>query len=353
MTDAPPPPPSVGAAVRPGHVLRLDDVGGETLAELVDSVSPDLPVVLDYRGPDDRSARTVTTEVLDALEGLLLTLFPTWLGQPAGTLLDLDEALALAGDLVRQPHQISAVVRALARAGATGHPPRRRPAAEIRAAGLFALLRHAYGRPEVTLAVRASGELSATAQHAAAAACEWLARHGRLTIWLTADALPAVTRVPRIRLGLPGAADAPIVTVADPDAPVLVVSRPIGAPAPHSAAEQALERALSHAGVWATARRWNRTPPGLDILAKRSIVDIHWPGCRVVVEIDGPEHRNPAKYADDRRRDNMLQRHGFVVLRYVNEQVLADPEAVVAELHAIIEERSGRAAGHRTEELAT
>ena len=72
-------PSALDAAVRPGHVLRVDDVDGLALADLVDSVSADLPVFLDHRGPGDRTAREVVREVLDALEDIVVALFPVWL----------------------------------------------------------------------------------------------------------------------------------------------------------------------------------------------------------------------------------------------------------------------------------
>jgi very-short-patch-repair endonuclease len=55
-----------------------------------------------------------------------------------------------------------------------------------------------------------------------------------------------------------------------------------------------------------------------------------------VVEIDGPEHRGPLKFADDRRRDNRLQQLGHRVLRFPNDDVISDVHAVVSEIRNML-----------------
>ncbi|MET4167689.1 MULTISPECIES: DUF559 domain-containing protein [Gordonia] len=340
-------PSTLDAAVRPGHVLRVDDVDGLALADLVDSVSAELPVFLDHRGPTDRTAREVVGEVLDALEDIVVALFPTWLpGGESGSLVDADDAESRARALCRDAGFPSPAVAHLARAAAGARRPVSSPADDARAGALTFLLRRSYGRDAVVLAVRAHTALPERAQHAAAAAYDWLADHADLTVWLTADALPAVARVPVVRIGVAdgrgpdqtGLAEVPVDPSPAPG-PVLVVSRPAGGPAPHSTAEQALERALVNA-PWARERQWNRSPRDLDPLTPAVIVDLLWSSERVVVEVDGADHRGPVKYARDRRRDNMLQRAGYLVLRYTNDHVLDDPALVVAELAAAIAERS-------------
>ncbi|UOG22924.1 endonuclease domain-containing protein [Gordonia amicalis] len=347
--------PALAVALRPGHVLRISDIDGLALDDLVDSVSTDLPVFLDYRGPADRSARDVVTEVLDALESIVLALFPTWLpGHHAGELLDADDAEAAARRLCRDAALTSTAVVHLARVAAgapsTGSPP----GSEALAVALTFLLRRSYHRDTVVLAVRASPDLPARAQQAAAAACRWIADHGRVAVWLTSDALLMVPWVPEIRIGArhighpnlptpdsPG--DESVDRVAGP--PLLAVSRPTGSPAPHSTAEQALERVLAHQ-AWARDRQWNRSPRDLDPLSPAVVVDLLWVQAKVVVEVDGADHRGPVKYARDRRRDNMLQRAGYLVLRFTNEQVLDDATLVAAELAAVLAERT-RPTGER------
>ncbi|MGV9827018.1 endonuclease domain-containing protein [Gordonia sp. NPDC003429] len=349
-------PPLVGHAIRPGRVFRLADVHGSAIDELADAVASELPVILDYRGPDERTARQVTAEILDALESTLITLFPAWLPhRSSGDRVDVDEAEALARQLCAHVGLATAVVVPLARTGASHNSTTPHAVPEQRAATLVALLRHFYGRGEVVLAVRASSTLSESAQQAAAAACAWLAEHGRITVWLTADALPVVHRIPVLRLGV-AVPPHPIPTdplPTDPlpintERPILIVSRPTGAPAPHSAAEQALEHALAQ-HEWARGRVWNRCPSDLAALSGVAVVDVLWPDERVVVEVDGPDHRRADKYARDRSRDNMLQRHGYLVLRYPNETVLDDPLSVVAELRDVLTHRNPNTGSlHRT-----
>jgi very-short-patch-repair endonuclease len=65
-------------------------------------------------------------------------------------------------------------------------------------------------------------------------------------------------------------------------------------------------------------------------------VDLMWQTERVVVEIDGPEHRDRANYAADRRRDNLLLLDGFAVLRFTNEDVAHDPQWVLATIEQLL-----------------
>lgn len=63
------------------------------------------------------------------------------------------------------------------------------------------------------------------------------------------------------------------------------------------------------------------------------LVDAHWPGTKVVVEIDGWQgHRTPAQLYRDHRRDLELREAGFVVLRYTERQLLDTPAAVAADI---------------------
>lgn len=346
-------PTEVEAALRPGHVLRAEDITGAAIDDLVDEISPRLPVFLDHRGPDERTARSVTTEVLDALEQILLDLFPTWLDGEPGQLLDVDEAVHAARTLCHRAGLVTGVVIDLARAAASRSTPRRTQAPELRAAGLMGLVRHAYRRAAVVLAVRSSAEISTASQRAAAAAYEWLAEHGHITVWLTSDALPSIDRIPTVRLGLgitDQAAEDPGKRAAASDQPILLVSRPVGAPCPNSRAERALEAALSRHD-WARDRIWNRRPADLDPLAPAVVVDLLWTAQRVVVEVDGADHRRADKYASDRARDNMLQRHAYMILRYTNEQVLTDADLVADELRDILAARSASASAHRPTQL--
>ena len=75
------------------------------------------------------------------------------------------------------------------------------------------------------------------------------------------------------------------------------------------------------------------------MLANAIRVDLVWTREKCVVELDGPDHLDTDKYAADRVRDRALQRAGFLVLRYTNDEVLGDAARVVDELERFLEER--------------
>ena len=59
----------------------------------------------------------------------------------------------------------------------------------------------------------------------------------------------------------------------------------------------------------------------------RFIVDFCCAQHRLIVEVDGGVHRNQREY--DEARTQVLQAHGYRVLRFSNEAVLGDVEAVL------------------------
>lgn len=65
--------------------------------------------------------------------------------------------------------------------------------------------------------------------------------------------------------------------------------------------------------------------------------DFYCRRARLVVEIDGDYHDGQVKY--DQRRDNFMTERGIMVLRYKNEEVLADIPTVLSKIYAIAKER--------------
>ncbi|HJZ56059.1 MAG TPA: DUF559 domain-containing protein, partial [Gemmataceae bacterium] len=56
---------------------------------------------------------------------------------------------------------------------------------------------------------------------------------------------------------------------------------------------------------------------------------------KVVVEVDGGHyHLNPDQYRRDRHKDWLYQRHGYLVLRFLAEDVVDDLESI---LNTIVE----------------
>lgn len=51
---------------------------------------------------------------------------------------------------------------------------------------------------------------------------------------------------------------------------------------------------------------------------------------RVAIELDGPQHlANTAEYRRDRRKDRLLQEHGYLVLRFLAEDLALDLDGVL------------------------
>jgi very-short-patch-repair endonuclease len=111
---------------------------------------------------------------------------------------------------------------------------------------------------------------------------------------------------------------------------VLYITPLAGRPNPCSRAEKRLEAVLSRY-EWATGRAWNQTW-STSILHNPIRVDLIWHEPRCVIEIDGPDHLDPTKYAADRVRDRILQLEGFAVLRFTNQEVLDDAERVALQI---------------------
>lgn len=65
------------------------------------------------------------------------------------------------------------------------------------------------------------------------------------------------------------------------------------------------------------------------VLLSSCIVDFYCPAARVVVEVDGGYHVEPARKRADARRDRRLVKAGYRVVRVPADLVLADREAAV------------------------
>jgi hypothetical protein len=61
-------------------------------------------------------------------------------------------------------------------------------------------------------------------------------------------------------------------------------------------------------------------------------VDFFWRGRRVIVEIDGTQHRAPLDRRADRLRDRSLSDEGCEILRYTWWDLIHDPERVIREV---------------------
>ncbi|MFG1923420.1 endonuclease domain-containing protein [Cryptosporangium sp. NPDC048952] len=272
------------------------------------------------------------------LEASAVSLFPAWLPEAAGitdpTETNVAAVRALASRLAGKsrhfgPFLADLAVRALTGVGssATFQP-------EIRAAGLTRVLLAAYSRADVVLAVDVPEDMPPSHETPLIAALEWLAfRGGFGGVWLTGSPLSDVDRVQTQRVRLPTAVGGPL----PPTDEVLAIPSLGGQPNPNSAAEKLLEKVLS-SRAWARGRAWNR-PFSFGPLTNEIRIDLLWEAERIAVEVDGPEHRGPLHYATDRTRDVLLQTAGYAVLRFTNDQVLDDVNAVVQQLELFLDKR--------------
>lgn len=315
------------------------------IASVLDPQAQVAPAVLVCHIGGTDSAAVVVAGILDELEAAALGLFPSWL--PGGadidgrTLLDVAEVRALAKRLAATSRHFGPFVADLAEAAVRGtRLDPARYARETRAAGLARVLATGYRRSHTVLVVTAPPDLPVHDQHALAAACEWLAAQGRLGLAVDTSAIPAIDRFTTVTASPPAGTgtDAHGEWSSHSPEPVrLRYPALAGRPHPGSAAEKKLDAALQHC-EWARGGRWN-TIYQPDPLRAPICVDLTWPDARCVVEVDGDDHRMPAKYAADRQRDVRLQLDGYAVLRFTNEQVLGDVSAVVTAIEQCVRGR--------------
>lgn len=328
----------------PGRTLCVDIAGYDEVAAELDPLPADAPALLACHVGAMDTASHIVEAILDELEVAAVQLFPIWL--PGGddidgrSLPDVRAVRALARRLAAGTRHFGPFLADLAEAAVRG--TRTEPgrfARETRAAGLARVLADSYRRPHAALVVTAPTGLPDGDQQALAASCEWLAGHGRMGMALAASAIPEVDRFATVtvRSRSPRMVEESPPTRVAPEEVRLRYPAPAGRPHPGSAAEKKLAAALADCG-WAHGGLWNthyhphplRAPIRADLL---------WPDARCAVEVDGDDHRAPAKYAADRQRDVQLQLDGYAVLRFTNEQVLGDVRSVVAAIERCVRGR--------------
>ena len=299
-----------------------------------------LPVAVHVASP---GRRDLTEQVIDALSKALTGTYPAWLpgaerlAGPGGAGLAALRAMcerAAAGSDLFGPFLVAAAEAALC-----GQPLLVAEfARETAVRQARKLILRACGYERLVVMVELAGEWSAAQIEVAEADALWLAGTGELGVWLFGTPTAGMTRVPRSSLR--GRMRTSALPVA-PRPPYL--APPQGRPNSFSRAEQRLESHLVRSS-WATGRAWNR-PWSPGVLANPIRLDLVWLREKCVVELDGPDHLDTDKYAADRARDRALQRAGFLVLRYTNDEVLDDVTRVVDELGRFLEDRRRSRAG--------
>ena len=59
------------------------------------------------------------------------------------------------------------------------------------------------------------------------------------------------------------------------------------------------------------------------------IVDFCWLSAKFVIEVDGGQHNEPAEQVRDAERTVRLEKRGYRVIRFWNNDVLANPDGVL------------------------
>jgi len=85
-------------------------------------------------------------------------------------------------------------------------------------------------------------------------------------------------------------------------------------------------------------RRSGNSPDAWILLGeKRYRVDCHWPGTSQIVELDGWQaHKSRTAFREDRARDRRLRVAGYTVTHVTWNQLDDEPEAVAADLRALL-----------------
>jgi len=67
------------------------------------------------------------------------------------------------------------------------------------------------------------------------------------------------------------------------------------------------------------------------------IADFYAPGARLVVEVDGSQHHEPAQAEYDVRRTDYFKQMGLEVLRYSDRQILLELDSAVEDIFRAVE----------------
>jgi very-short-patch-repair endonuclease len=87
----------------------------------------------------------------------------------------------------------------------------------------------------------------------------------------------------------------------------------------------------------ALCRKYKLPEPVVNGMVEGLEVDMHWPGTKLIVELDSYEyHRTPAEFAADRRRDAFLKTSGYDVLRVADSWLNTDPNGVATTIRQLL-----------------
>lgn len=273
------------------------------------------------------SATAILARLLDDLADLALD---RW---PHGETPDVGRAESDAGPPDAGPSALRSDPwrKAATKRTRVGQPPRfRRMARELE----FARLLRAIDPAGVVL-VWDVDPASATRAGPVIEALEWCMRHGAAVVTALTVSPPTAAPYDRILYGAFELAR-----------PQTTAGERFIAPqsgAHHaSAIEQRVATALAQDADLGGLFTCNAPVPA-GLWGARHRVDLLCPDYRVIVELDGPEHRAEPKFGADRHRDYELLTAGYLVLRLTNEQVATDLALTIEKIRAVVDiRRRGR-----------
>lgn len=327
----------------PTGLAHLGPIDGRGLAEQLDLAGSPSPAPFLWTVGRVSSTSVLVEQFLDDLEAAAVSLFPAWLPEAEGITGTGGSSEAAVRRLALRvgsstehhgPYLAELAAHALRpeQHQATGFP------AEIRARGAARVFAQSYRRSSMA-AILQIPELSAAEEQVLVDGAAFIVRYGRMAVWLAGLAFRSVETVPVV------APDRswPLAGRDEPEPPPVWFAPLAGRPHPASAIESALEAALARES-WAEGRRWNHRYQH-HALASPMSLDLVWLDERLVVEIDGPEHRQAHKFGADRERDVLLALDGFTVVRFTNDFVDNDLERVVSQLEQLVQNRRYRPPG--------
>ncbi|MEU4539256.1 DUF559 domain-containing protein [Streptosporangium sp. NPDC023825] len=336
-----------------GRVLRLAGVNSSIDANvmelLLDPLPETGPAIVTYTATDGNSASEVVESILRELETLAIGLFPAWLPEgeklsgPGGGGVAAARILATrlaSGTRHFGPFLADLAARAIQHGGPLV-PGRRAPIgrsfpAESRAAGLARVIASTFGRESAALVIYVPEKPTSRGETVLVAGCEWLAHRSGMGIWFVG---PELRRVETLHLEVPAAVRRLAGEMTAPPLTTTAGVPPIaGRPHAGSVVERTMEAALAEC-AWAHGRTWNQMYQSRDPLFVMIRTDLMWAPEKCVVELDGPEHETFPQMERDRIRDRHLERDGFTVLRFTNQQVMNDLGAVLRHIEEFLRGR--------------
>jgi very-short-patch-repair endonuclease len=107
-----------------------------------------------------------------------------------------------------------------------------------------------------------------------------------------------------------------------------------GRPHPQSAIEQRLSKMIEADADLMSKFVFNARVE--DVSLKSPKVDLLWAEGRLVIELDGDEHRGRRAYRDDRHRDYELLCAGYAVVRIPNDEIVEDFARALEKIRSVV-----------------